>query len=211
MDIRERDLIELLRAGVSLVPPIIIAVILLGGPTAAWLLYRFVVQPHRMRMLSKDLSAMWVCPACRSVNDLLMPSCYRCDSRPIENELEIIDTRPTGPGVLVPVGPGLDLDRPGVVPRRRTAQPVATAGAASTGDRDGLVDAGKPYPDPVALPDLAAMTEVIDVPGRHRSGRAPQPVPVGPGRPVTPRPVVARPRRAVVAGPAQSPDDQPAA
>ena len=35
-----------LRAGIGLVPPILIAIVLLGGPTAAWLLYRFVVQPR---------------------------------------------------------------------------------------------------------------------------------------------------------------------
>ena len=39
-----------LRAGIGLVPPILIAIVLLGGPTAAWLLYRFVVQPRARRM-----------------------------------------------------------------------------------------------------------------------------------------------------------------
>ena len=48
----------------------IMAIVLLGGPTASWLLYRFVVQPRtaRMRLRGIDPSAMWVCANCRSIN-----------------------------------------------------------------------------------------------------------------------------------------------
>jgi hypothetical protein len=186
------QLINTIRAGIGMVPPVVIAIVLLGGPTAGWLLYRFVVQPRNMRMLGIDRTAMWVCPECRSVNGLLMDRCYRCDSTPLEDKLELIDARPEGPVPLTAVGPGLDLDRPAARPR-----PIS------------LIE--RIEEDRAALPDLAAMTEVAEASGGGRPTRPSGPVPVGPGRPTVTRPVVARPRRAVVAGPAQDPDDTSAA
>jgi hypothetical protein len=56
--------------------------------------------------------------------------------------------------------------------------------------------------DRAALPDIAAMTEVMEAPGRRRSARPPSSMPAGPSRPA-----VARPRRVAVVGQSGDPDD----
>ena len=84
MQIPIAEWIDSLRAGIGLVPPALIAMVLLGGPTAAWLLYRFVVQPRTARQRAYERAAYWVCPHCRSVNDFRLTRCYRCDSRPAD-------------------------------------------------------------------------------------------------------------------------------
>ena len=101
------ELIRTLQAGADAVPAAIVAAILLSGPTLLWLLYRFIVQPRaRRRLLSP--SAMWVCPQCRSVNELRNSRCYRCDAMPIESDLEVIEPDPVP---MTPVGPGRDITR----------------------------------------------------------------------------------------------------
>ena len=200
--------ITALRTGIGLVPPVLIAIVLLGGPTAGWLLYRFVVQPRTRRLAGMDGSAMWVCPNCRSVNELRLSRCYRCDASRDEADLEVIDAHPTGPIRLTPVGPGLDLGGPTTEPR-----PISRIERAEeVWVEDETMEALQARRDRAALPDLAAMTEVAEAGHGRRVPRPPTPVPVSPGHPVG-RPAVARPRRAVVAGtgPVTDPDDTPAA
>jgi hypothetical protein len=190
------QLIETIRAGIGSIPPALIAIVLLGGPTAGWLLYRFVVQPRTMRMRGLDPSAMWVCANCRSVNSLRLQRCYRCDALPVEDEFEVIDTHPAGPVKLTPVGPGLDLGGPG--PSVGGPRPISRIERApeiwveQSDEWEGWNTEKELSRDRVAVPDLAAMTEV-------------------PGRPPVARPAVARPRRAIVAGGSRDPDDSPAA
>lgn len=192
------QLIETIRAGVGAVPPVIVAIVLLGGPTAGWLLYRFVVQPRtmRMRMRGLDPSAMWACANCRSVNALRLSRCYRCDALPLEGELEVVDTHPAGPIRLAPVGPGLDLGGPG--PPAGRSRPIShierapEIWAEQSDEWEGWNTEEELEQDRAVLPDLAAMTEV-------------------PGRPSVTRPAVARPRRAIVVGGSRDPDDSPAA
>jgi hypothetical protein len=195
--------IATLQAGLGAVPPALVAMILLGGPTAAWLLYRFVVQPRARRHRGVDPSAMWICPSCRSVNAMQLARCYRCDAA--QTDVEVIDPHPAGPIRLTPVGPGLDLGgsgHPAGGPR-----PITQIGLAPdvwvTEDDDWGAEV---VADREALPDVAAMTEVVEAPGRRRAPRPPS-MPVTP----PPKPAVARPRRAVVAGPSRDPDDTPAA
>jgi hypothetical protein len=206
-------LIRALQAGIGLVPPVLIAIVLLGGPTAGWLLYRFVVQPRTRRRFGRsDAASMWVCPNCRSVNELRMRRCYRCDALPDQAEMEVIDARPTGPVPLTPVGPGLDLGGPST-PRPRPISRIERAEEVWVEDETWeRLEARR---DRAALPDVAAMTEVAEASHGRRVARPPAPIPVGPGRQAS-RPAVARPRRAVVAGgpaasPAEDPDDTPAA
>jgi len=202
------QLIDTLRAGIGMIPPVLIAIALLGGPTAGWLLYRFVVQPRTRRMRGIDPSTMWVCPSCRSVNAMRLHRCYRCDSPPIREELEVIHTEPTSPVRLTPVGPGLDLGGPGQLSGR--PRPISRIERASeiwveeSDEWEGWRQ-DEFAEDRAALPDLAAMTEVVEAPGRRRS-RPIGPTPVGPGRPA-----VARPRRAIAAGEKPGPDGTPAA
>lgn len=197
------DLLERLRAGIALVPPALWAVIMLTGPTAAWLLYRFVVAPRSIRVADEDLSTMWVCPSCRSVNELRLDRCYRCDARPIEDELEVIEAIPVGPSPLVAVGPGLDLDQPARVPpgRREPATVMGHRPAAASAD-------AAPPPDIDKLDQarpVGATEDAGEAAPRRRTPRRAA-VPVGPGRPDG-----GSPRRAVVAGQRPSSDDPPAA
>jgi hypothetical protein len=196
------QLVETLRAGVGTIPPALIAMVLLGGPTAAWLLYRFVVQPRSSRYRGVDSSAMWICPSCRSVNDLRLARCYRCDAP--QQDVEVIDPHPAGPIRLTPVGPGLDLGGHAVGGPRPITQ-IERAHEVWELEEDDW--GAEVHEDPAALPDVAAMTEVAEAPGRRRAARPPSAMPIPPA----PRPAVARPRRAVVAGPSHDPDDSPAA
>jgi len=210
MEFDVEEAINVLRAGVSLVPPALIAVILLGGPTAVWLLYIFVVQPVRNRRIRALAgSAMWVCPRCRSVNELTNSHCYRCDAVPTEEELEVIDAHPAGPSRLVPVGPGLDFGVGGdPMAWHRSILPDAPPDVspdAPWADNEEPVEAEE-IADPMTVPDIAAMTEVIEAPRRRRSASSPQPVAAGRRRRST-----ARSRRTTTAGPARDPDDPPAA
>lgn len=203
--------INALRAGIDVVPTVLIAIVLLGGPTAAWLLYRFVVQPRTMRARAKAASgaAMWVCPTCRSVNDLAMTRCYRCVATPNEDELEVIDANPAGPIHLTAVGPGLNLGRRDV----DGGAPIARIERAATvWIEDEMWAELEARRDRAALPDVAAMTELVEAPNGRRVARAPTVIPIAPARrAASGRPEVLRPRRVVAAGPGQDPDDSPAA
>jgi hypothetical protein len=180
--------------------------ILLGGPTAFWLLYHFVVEPRVARMRVLERAPFWVCASCRSVNDSRLVRCYRCDAQPLDEELEVVEADPSGPSRLAPVGPGLNLGapgtsmRPGPIPILQTQQAAMdTVPRRDTTSEDWDEEVGE---DRAALPDVAAMTEVIEVPRMRRSARDPGPIPVGPGRPA-----VARPRRVAVVGQSRDPDD----
>jgi hypothetical protein len=191
------------------VPPALLAIVLLGGPTAGWLLYRFVVQPRTNRLRSSNREALWVCPHCRSANEVHLRRCYRCDAEPAVEDLELIDAHPSGPRRLTPVGPGLDLGRPSLLPRPRA---VSRFELSSAGWETSTIpwisepddESDEDEMDRATLPDIAAMTEVIEAPGRRV--RPPSSMTVGQGRPAT-----ARPRRVAVAGQSAEPDDDPAA
>jgi hypothetical protein len=191
--------IDALRAGLGVVPPALLAIVLLGGPTAFWLLYHFVVEPRVARMRVLEMAPFWVCASCRSVNDARLARCYRCDAEPVEDELEIIDAEPSGPTRLTPVGPGLNFG---------AAPSPSRPGPGSFPILQPHTSAFEPEfeEDRAALPDVAAMTEVIEAPRTRRSARRPGPVPVGPGRPPA-----AQPRRVAVAGQSGDPDDDPSA
>jgi hypothetical protein len=192
--------IESLRVGISAVPPALIAMVLLGGPTAAWLLYRFVVQPRTRRYRGVDPSAMWICPSCRSVNDLRLARCYRCDAP--QQDAEVIDPHPTGPVRLTPVGPGLDLGGVSVMGGPRPITQIGIAPDVWAVEED---DWGAEVEDDRA--EVAALSEVAAAPGGRYPVRAPESMPVPP----PPRPAATPPRRAIVAGPSNDPDGTPAA
>jgi hypothetical protein len=103
-------LFEALMNGLAQVPSALIAAALLAGPTAIWLIARFVNPPDlatRDELALEEL--LWVCPNCRSINEDRMASCYRCHGqRAAESIPLIIERAPTfaGPGVGIAVGPG---------------------------------------------------------------------------------------------------------
>jgi hypothetical protein len=204
------ELLERLRVGIGLVPPALWAVIFLAGPSASWLLYRFVVQPRLSRLgrlsAADSLTAMWVCTRCRSVNELRVDRCYRCDARADELDLEVIDSDPLGPSRLRPVGPGLDLDGLRTEPRYRPAPmtgPVPMTGPGPIGRPVGDADQDGPGLG-VEPPERAAADQGTG--RRRRSPSTRSSVPVGPGRPVA-----SRPSRAVAKADRPSPGDGTAA
>ena len=110
-------LFEALLRGLAQVPSALIAAALLAGPTAIWLIARFVNPPDlatRDDMALEEL--LWVCPHCRSINEDRIATCYRCHRlRADESVPLVIETAPTwaGPGVGIAVGPGAPATAPG--------------------------------------------------------------------------------------------------
>ncbi len=181
MDFDLNLFLKSLEAGIGLLPSAIMAGILLAGPTAIWLLYRFVVQPRTSRYRAGHAGTMWVCPECRSVNELRVAQCYRCDLVPEEADLYFID-----PELGAPVPVGLPM-------------------TAAT-DRKPV---GPGRPELKALPGMAGVRGVTASEARP-AALSDRGVPVGPGRPRPARPrraVVADRGRT---GPGQR-DDPPAA
>lgn len=110
---------------VGIVPAALLAIILLAGPTTAWLLYHFVVQPRTSRYVASEVDLLWVCEDCRSANEIRSSRCYSCGLERDEmvGDLRVVDeggivtltadddvvplpTPATADRPLVPVGPG---------------------------------------------------------------------------------------------------------
>jgi len=189
IDIEIGTWLQTVEEGIGLLPSAIIAAVLLGGPTASWLLYRFVVQPRSSRYRAVDGAAiMWVCTGCRSVNELRADHCYRCDRVPDEADLHIID-----PNLGMPIPMNLPM-----------TSPTATTG----------LPVGPGTNDLTKLPGLNGMTGLRGVTASETRPAAVdgdrEHIAVGPGRPRA-----TRPRRAVVVGRPRAlgtdPDDPSAA
>jgi hypothetical protein len=104
---------EAIANGVSKLPSALIAAILLGGPTAIWLIARFVNPPDfgkRDEAVLVDL--LWVCDSCRSINEDRLDHCYHCQvaRSGAGTPLVIAVGRDAVPGIGVAVGPGLPLE-----------------------------------------------------------------------------------------------------
>lgn len=104
---------EAIANGVSKLPSALIAAILLGGPTAIWIIARFVNPPDfakRDEAVLVDL--LWVCDSCRSINEDRLDHCYRCQTaRSGEGTpLVVAVGRDAPPGIGVAVGPGMPLE-----------------------------------------------------------------------------------------------------
>jgi hypothetical protein len=105
--------------GLELLPRVIIAPLLLGGPTLLWLLYRFLVRPGTVRQppAASDLN-VWVCDSCASLTAIGQAVCYRCRAERPSTVIELVSVGDLGdmasivappvrdPPVGVPVGPG---------------------------------------------------------------------------------------------------------
>ncbi len=111
-------LLEAFMNGLAQVPSALIAAALLAGPTAIWLIARFVNPPDlatRDDMALEEL--LWVCSNCRSINEDRIASCYRCHRMRADESIPlVIETAPTwaGPGVGIAVG----RDGPQCLPHR---------------------------------------------------------------------------------------------
>ena len=141
-------------AGIGLLPSALIAMALLGGPSAVWLLYRYVVQPRTSRYRASPTGPIWICAGCRSANELASSRCYRCHRELDETRIGLIDP---GSGDLItitgsaiaPTPPALSPDRladprPDIAARRK---PVAVGPGKPKAERKlGAVAAGGSAP-----------------------------------------------------------------
>ncbi|MGZ8438546.1 MAG: zinc finger Ran-binding domain-containing protein [Candidatus Limnocylindrales bacterium] len=100
--------IDSMQRGFGQIPPIAIALVLLAGPTAALIGYRFISAATRLQAAPKvEAAPKWVCPGCRSVNELRVSHCYRCglERDPIDALEFVIDQPAARPGSFeVPAG-----------------------------------------------------------------------------------------------------------
>jgi hypothetical protein len=112
------EFIQTISDGLRQIPGVVFAAVLLGGPTALWLLYRFIVVPRTSRYKPGVPHTLWVCPNCRSASEVHQVRCYRCGyERDSLRGLEIVYADPeleegavvtpaAEPYPGVPVGPG---------------------------------------------------------------------------------------------------------
>lgn len=188
MPIEATDAIENVQRSLSLVPPALLAILFLAGPTAAWLLYRFVVQPRTRRYFTGGSDLLWICDRCRSANEVRSSRCYRCamERDEIDGALQVVD----GDGIvsLEPIDVDEDPGSPVGVPVMASTPRARPSVAVGPGRAPAAARA--PTPASASAPDLSVAL-VGDAP------RAP--IAVGPGAPVT------RPGKAAPAVPARPP------
>jgi len=180
MPIELTDAIESVQRTLSLMPPAVLAIVMLAGPTAAWLLYRFAAQPQMRRRAVDGSELLWICESCRSANEIRSSRCYRCamERDEIVGALQIVD----GDGIVT-LSP--DDDGESAYP---LGQPVMAAAASRP---PVAVGPGRSRHEPAPQVDPAVE------PARPS-------VAVGPGKP---EPVaVRRPRKVVAAGRAEARD-----
>ncbi len=101
-------IVESLQRGLTEIPPIAYALMLLGGPTAALIGYRLIVVARRATTSSgAEAAPFWVCQSCRSVNELRLSRCYRCAvGRDSTDEIEVILDQPSGRPIIAQVPAG---------------------------------------------------------------------------------------------------------
>lgn len=196
MPIESTDAIENIQRSLSLVPPALLAILFLAGPTVAWLLYRFVVQPRTRRYAAGGSDLLWICDQCRSANEVRSSRCYRCamERDEIVGALQVVD----GDGIvsLEPIdddeAPGSPVGVPVMAGTPRARPSVAV------GPGRAPVASQAPAPAPLTPPARPDLSVALVGDGQ------PAPVAVGPGKS---EPVVARRSRTVVAaGRVEAPD-----
>src|SRR6185295_1038483 len=113
-------LFEAVMSGLAQVPSAVIAAALIAGPTAIWIIFRFLNPRDVAKRDDMGLEELlWVCPACRSINEDRSASCYRCHRLRTGEHAPLVapagEPAPTwtGPGVGIAVGPGAPVLKPG--------------------------------------------------------------------------------------------------
>ncbi len=143
------DAVQSWLAGFGLVPAAGLAIVLLVAPTAAWLVYRGLVQPRTSRYAERPGELLWVCADCRSVNRAGESRCYACglDASEIVGDLEVFD----GHGIVVLPGDDEALTDDGFVedgPAYPAGVPAALPVAAAAAAADPRSDAAATTPMP---------------------------------------------------------------
>jgi hypothetical protein len=103
-------MIETLWAALAEVPGALLVIVFLGGPTAAWIIFRVLNASTRPRPSATMTGLLWVCASCRSANDTSRDRCYRCGVAADVDALEVVAPDVDERSGLRPVmTPGLDL------------------------------------------------------------------------------------------------------
>lgn len=117
MSVDPSGIFEAVMSGLAQVPSAVIAAALIAGPTAIWLVFRFLNPPDVAKRDEGGLEELlWVCPACRSINEDRMASCYRCHRLRSGEGVAVVAEpapAPSAPGVGIAVGPGAPALVPG--------------------------------------------------------------------------------------------------
>jgi hypothetical protein len=117
MSVDPSGLFEAVMSGLAQVPSAVIAAALIAGPTAIWLIVRFLNPPDVAKRDEGGLEELlWVCPACRSINEDRIASCYRCHRQRSGEGVALVAEpapAPSVPGVGIAVGPGAPRLEPG--------------------------------------------------------------------------------------------------
>ena len=91
------DAIRTIEAGLDRVPVLLIAIVLLTGPTLLWLGYRYFVVMARPPVIGADIDEegglFWICERCRSAGELHETHCYHCGLERVETHgaLRVVD------------------------------------------------------------------------------------------------------------------------
>jgi hypothetical protein len=140
MPIDLNNFVETLRSGFGQIPPIVIALILLGGPTGAMIVYRLLRVARRMQSTAPvEVAPLWVCQDCRSVNQLRLARCYRCGTaRDDTDEIEVLLDQPAAHPASFQVPAGSPFAAPGSAASSRPSD--AGPGVPVMGDPSLPVD-----------------------------------------------------------------------
>jgi hypothetical protein len=94
--------------GIAKVPSAVMAAVILGGPTAIWLITRFVHPPEVVKAAEVPTQdRLWLCGSCLSINEDRHAACYRCNKpRAAESMPVVIHGAPAAPRIGIAVGPG---------------------------------------------------------------------------------------------------------
>jgi hypothetical protein len=196
------------------VPLAVLTIALLATPTIIYLIYRLSVPTasHGRARSSAPAGAQWVCPRCRSVNDLQSSRCYHCEFRVDDagDDLLVIDSMTAKPIILPPpvverpavaVGPGPQPTAapPVVVPFSvpsgpAPAQPSGPGPATSVPIPAAPAAPGVPVgPGPTRVPaaPISGVAIASAVGARRPFDTMPVPTPVGSPIGASPAPAVA--------------------
>jgi hypothetical protein len=133
MPIDFSSLVTSLQDGLREIPPVVIALALLAGPTAALIGYRLIGMARRTPT-SPDtgVAPLWVCQGCRSVNELRLSRCYRCGLEGnTADEIEVILHQPSGPPAPFEVPAGSPFAARAAEVQQRPGIPVMAEPAPS--------------------------------------------------------------------------------
>lgn len=113
------DLVQAVSSLLAQIPAPVLVVLLLAGPTAAWIAYRAASSSRSLRAAATRPDGFaiepeyWQCPDCLSLTPIQQSTCYSCGFEPGRDDVDEPDGRvpvgtggPNRNGGATPTGPG---------------------------------------------------------------------------------------------------------